>query len=371
MTASGPRPPLPRPSEGSLEPELHVAFASDQMYFHGLLVAAASVAFFADRQRSLTLHVLDGGIVNASWQRLVTCIARIHPRAICRRIVVDRTNLARFRDNGRKGPMVYARLLLPELVAASRVVYVDCDFLVLADLHAVATRPMGANLVLAVQDPMVGALGNDCPWLPQPHIDPAAPYFNSGFLVVDLGGWRESGVAGRALALLARDGPKCTYWDQTVLNYVLAGKVGWLDRAWNFPNPGFALEDAGGKACALHYLNHQKPWLRGSGTDAHALWRAFAKTVARLRGHELKWRVWRDEARSLLLERNARLLAAWYDARVRAGHAAARLPAAYWRTQAEAKPSVRERAAHRRVLLRGARRSWRAALRVGSNLQPT
>lgn len=339
--------------------ELQVALASDAVYFPGLLVAATSVAFFADRSRRLTLLILDGGLPERAWQRLTGTVSRVNPRATCVRLPVSKNDLGRPAGHGLKGPMVYARLLLPDRVAAGRVIYIDCDFLVLTDLSRLHDMPMGGALVLAARDSMVRALADDCPRNLPAGVDRDAPYFNSGLLVFDAQAWREASVAPRAFKILEEDGARCTYWDQTALNFALAGRVGLLDRGWNFPNRGFAVEQAGTEVSAIHYVDRNKPWLHGCGNEAHALWRAFARTVVGVDSHELGWRVRWDEMRDALRSRNASLLAMWFAAQVRCGRSDAVFPAAYWR---EAAPRARIRRPIVRRSLAHLERGWTAQL---------
>lgn len=339
--------------------DLQVAFASDAAYFPGLLVAATSVAFFADRSRRLTIFVLDGGLPEQAWHRLTAAVSRVNPNATCVRLSVGKDDLSRTPARGPKGPMVYARLLLPDRVAGGRVVYIDCDFLVLTDVARLHDMPMGDQLVLAARDSMVASLADDCPRELPAGVRGDAPYFNSGLLVFDVPAWREASVASRAFGILAEDGARCTYWDQTALNFVLAGRVGVLDRGWNFPNRGFAIEQAGTEVGAIHYVDRNKPWLQGCGNDAHALWRAFARTVVGLDGRELGWRVRRDEMREGFRRRNAALLAVWYAAQLRCGRSAAAFPAAYWR---EAAPAERIRRPLVRRTLAELEQQWTARL---------
>jgi lipopolysaccharide biosynthesis glycosyltransferase len=148
-----------------------------------------------------------------------------------------------------------------------RVIYLDCDMAVLADLRMLWGISMEGKVVAAVRD----ISGN-----PQEHaaIETSA-YFNSGLLVVDLERWREENVAGRALEYLRRQGRSLRYPDQDALNHVLADRWYELDPKWNLQSSTYAalntrpehlapllpaLAEALRDPAVIHYTGHVKPW---------------------------------------------------------------------------------------------------------------
>ncbi|MCE8002204.1 glycosyltransferase family 8 protein [Billgrantia ethanolica] len=149
----------------------------------------------------------------------------------------------------------------------SRVIYLDCDMAVLADLAPLWEVPLGEHVIAAVRD-----IAGD----PDEHsgIETAA-YFNSGLLVVDLERWREHDVAGRAWEYLQRQGERLRYPDQDALNHVLAGLWYELEPRWNLQSATYAalnvepkhltcllpaLADALREPGIIHYTGNVKPW---------------------------------------------------------------------------------------------------------------
>jgi len=119
------------------------------------------------------------------------------------------------------------RLFISSVLPAEleRVVYLDCDILVTADLAELYGTDMGGRPVAAVRDrgmrPLYCApLGLD-----------ARNYFNAGMLLVDLKKW--GGPAQKALDLIASGGTIYPCLDQDVLNIVFKGNWLELEQRWN------------------------------------------------------------------------------------------------------------------------------------------
>ncbi len=165
------------------------------------------------------------------------------------------------------------RLLLPRLLPdLDRVIYLDSDIVVRDSLRPLWETDLGGDLLAAVRDAgspfPAGPLGTDWRGL---GLDPGAPYFNTGMLLIPLAEWRREDVSERTLALLRRQRPR--WGDQDGLNSVVGRRWVELPRRWNLQSPD-AL--GGGLAWALwredvelalrdpavvHYTDRDKPWL--------------------------------------------------------------------------------------------------------------
>lgn len=170
----------------------------------------------------------------------------------------------------------YARLLIDRCLPPSveRVVTLDCDGVVLADIDELWQRPHRRHAVMAVRDPCVRLLGDDrSRFIPQRS---TAPYFNSGLMVIDLRRWREERISDRCLALAERHSGEALYADQSILNAVLRGEWDPLPLRWNcnvrhvaihsYPSlrdqvyPWEEVIEATERPAFVHFLSGRKPW---------------------------------------------------------------------------------------------------------------
>jgi lipopolysaccharide biosynthesis glycosyltransferase len=134
----------------------------------------------------------------------------------------------------------YFRLLAPCILPqCTKAIYLDVDTLVLENLLPLWTLDLDGKTVAAVQDsiPCVSeAIGN---WK-ELNLDPYAPYFNSGVLLIDLESWRAKGISQQALSLCQRYSQhllaqqKWPQYDQYGLNVALHKNWKELEKAWNY-----------------------------------------------------------------------------------------------------------------------------------------
>ncbi len=170
------------------------------------------------------------------------------------------------------GRLALARLLPPDV---TRVVYLDADLLVLGDLSELSRHDLAGATLAAVReasDPFCWSL-NGLEHVFDLGLDPAAPYFNAGILVMDLPAFRAARVEERSLDYLARHRP--ARMDQDALNAVCRGRIAELPVKWNVEKYFFTSEERRlryrtllTRARVLHYVGHKKPWTHDT------VWRA-------------------------------------------------------------------------------------------------
>ncbi len=162
----------------------------------------------------------------------------------------------------------YLRLTLPEAFATEydRVLYLDCDVLVVGDaLGAIFSfgllgRPLGAVMdITKLKHP-----GRPTP--DQRNLKFDGPYFNSGMMLIDVQAFISANVRQLCIdVLLANDAEKI-YFDQTLLNVALKNNWAELHQAWNWQwsivRPMF---DTFMDVQVVHFISASKPWSDPNG----------------------------------------------------------------------------------------------------------
>ena len=295
----------------------------DEEYALAFAVAVHSAVRNLDPTRRLRLHVLDGGVSRATRRRLLR--SWDPERVEVTWLAPDLERIRAVAVETYPWPSVYLRLLAPELLpgSLSKVIYLDSDVVVRADLGRLWECEMKGALLLAVQDtgmPFVDAeralpgYAACAPFLWKARaienyeahgIDPGSKYFNSGVLVMNLEGWRREGISQRLLACLRENRAYATLPDQYVLNSVLAGRWRELDLRWNVAPAIFRYPSAAQSPFAeavfaqaradpwiVHYVGVEKPWRR----DFHPPWQEdFQRTLDEMgwpRWRRLRWTWW-------------------------------------------------------------------------------
>ena len=253
---------------------IHIVTGADERFAKGLLVTVASALLSLPPERPATVHILDGGLTPATIGRLEKLAGRVHGSASLEFHAVSEEKFAGFKAGIRNSRMYYARLGIGSLVPADKAIYLDSDVVVLGGLAGLWELDMGGKMLLAVVDRKIRQLRMDCPW---PIQDPDAPYFNTGVLLMDLRRWREEDAGNRAMKLAGEAGEKCQWYDQTVLNYMLAGRIGELPEEWNWQKE-ILPEDR--DALAIHFTTGKKPWLHRGPEARFRIWRAYYEFAA-------------------------------------------------------------------------------------------
>ena len=308
-----------------------IACATDDRYAMPLSVTMRTAARQLPSGKRLTLYVLDGGIseenrrrLERSWCDVPIDVNWLRP---------DSSQVAGLKTSHHISPVAYYRILLPHVLPESldRVLYLDCDLLIRANLMELWNQRLNQDWCLAIPDvacPNVDArqgmsnFRRACPYLaslrpipnyPEFNISPAAPYFNSGVLLINLAAWRREGLPEKMLDCLREHERHVWCWDQYALNIALAGHWRPLPLRWNVgthvfeypsidhaPLPRDQFAEALEDPSIVHFTTEFKPW--NYGID-HPYRTAFFDVL-----DETAWSGWRPEKPPFQLK-------SWWDRR--------------------------------------------------------
>lgn len=244
----------------SAEPIVLVA-AADEAYALPLTVTLFSALRTLRTGVPVEVHVLDGGIEEASRARIERTLSHIRGDLRLRWMQPGTLSLAEVPTFHHLSEAAYFRLLLPELLDAPRALYLDSDLLVVGDLMSVWTADLEGRPVAAVRDAAMPTIAESrIDWRTQ-GLDPTAAYFNSGLLLMDLEQWRVERL-GEAVIEYAQTERDSQFPDQDGLNAVLNGRWTALGPEWNVlvTTPEGRAHPAFGRFSVAHFVGRRKPW---------------------------------------------------------------------------------------------------------------
>ena len=282
----------PAPSSRIAARDPIVVLAADENFAIPLAVTIRSALENLAPDRLLRIFILDGGIRDATKQRLL----RSWPadRYHLEWIRVDASALENLPVSGHINVLSYYRLLVPRVLPADvqRVIYLDADLIVRSDLGTLWDCDFAGNLCLAAQDvsaPYLDAAlmlpnyqqcalylssANPVPNFRGLGLAADAMYFNAGVMLIDLDACRNADVTRECLECLEKYREHVLWWDQYALNIVLAGRWGALDVRWNqgahaFRYPSWeqsplnrqTFEQLRAAPFIVHFTTRDKPWL--------------------------------------------------------------------------------------------------------------
>ena len=192
----------------------------------------------------------------------------------------------------------YGRLLLPEMLPddLERILYFDSDMLVLSDISELWEKQCNGNCVCVCQDSKYSKIRmcKTSNLMTELGLNPDAPYFNAGLMVIDMPAWKQNDISSKAFHLIRDHGKQFSHLDQDALNIALYQKWEKLDPAWNVTTatlPSFIDRDGESKNDIknLHYTG-EKP---SSPFCLHPLRHLFWQYVRASGWYEKDWHDWR------------------------------------------------------------------------------
>jgi len=170
----------------------------------------------------------------------------------------------------KKSKDVYSRLLGPDLLKqCNRLLYLDCDLVVLGDVidlfySSLNGMPIGAvpHVQFPYQEVFVKTF----------EMQEVDIYFNSGVILIDAEMWRNKVYSNNVVDLLEKYGDKISFADQDILNILFWKNYFHLPGIWNVESRLYKAKLLGlpqteettermRSPQIIHYTGPEKPWL--------------------------------------------------------------------------------------------------------------
>lgn len=263
---------------------IHIALAANQNFYPGLLVTAASIANFANRECKLYFHILDGGISDHSIDVLKKKVALIHSNSRFQFYPISEAVFSKYPQWRNTGRMAYARLLLGDLLPKdiSHVIYCDTDFLWLRDISDLWKQRSNEITFISTRHGVKSTEDQEAKWFGERHI-PFNPqrHFCSGLSFFNLVQFRKRNLFTKAMDFLSQH-TDVNAVDESALNAILFNEQILLtDQSW--AKFTFTLtRDTLSVPQTLHFSS-RAPWKNLFSarllTDATLLWFQFYSRV--------------------------------------------------------------------------------------------
>ena len=181
----------------------------------------------------------------------------------------------------------YGRLLIPEYIDASRVLYLDSDLVIDVDVLPLRDFDMEGHVIGAVLGGNV-EYTNDLPYFLDRGFGRDMRYFNSGVLLIDIEAWKERDFSS-VWREVVKDRPQTIPTvDQTILNRVCGGDFRQLPREYNVPFPAQSTRSKHDRV-VYHFIGAPKPWdFLGSVIHVgYDIWKRYNPAFWRKRYHQM------------------------------------------------------------------------------------
>lgn len=269
-----------------------IAMATDDSYRPYLMVTLQSVLEHISNDEIYELIILYSGANVSEFRASLSNYNR--PNFGLRVVDMRSYRHGTFYTSNHISLASYDRLYLPALLTQyNKVLYLDCDLIVLTDIAPLFRTEMGINYLAGVRDECFVHMENDLLRMARnEHLTNGATnnrnHINAGVLLMNLQKIRETKM-DKAWLNFARE-RNLVFHDQSVLNILCEGRITLLDEAWNFQTHN-RLNAQGlptdiinasrqriqeGNYKIIHYSTPEKPWVRKCSPLSN-LWWFYAK----------------------------------------------------------------------------------------------
>ncbi|HIZ01788.1 MAG TPA: glycosyltransferase family 8 protein [Candidatus Bacteroides merdipullorum] len=248
---------------------IHIACNIDSHYVRHCAVMLVSL-FENNRREEFCVHVIARGLSDGNREILTQLAAKYGSRVLFYEPdlrLLEGFTIRKF--SKRISMATYYRCILSALLPreVDRVLYLDCDIVVMGDIRPLWDTPLDGVGVAAVED-MGCREAARYEVLKYPMED---SYFNAGVLLVNLAYWREHDVPRACVDYYHRYPERILFNDQDLLNSVLRGHKRLVDLKWNVQDAFYRLSLQQDEAwrgrldgvlqnpVILHFTN-RKPW---------------------------------------------------------------------------------------------------------------
>lgn len=246
---------------------IHITASSDDNYAQHVGVMFYSLLSNSSTPENIQIHLISSDISNSNLEKLNSCVSSFGAS-----LNIIPANNKRYENlpTLRYGTAAYQRISLGEYLpdTVTKVIYLDCDILVLNDIKQLWAHHLGNKTIGAVENLSPKA----CKSLGFSRKD----YFNSGVLVANLQLWRENDIYTQAVSFIKQHSSSLQYIDQCTLNHIFKDDWEKLPLSWNQQADIYGVLKKYSDGCGyskedmkqaivdpdiVHFIGTQKPWL--------------------------------------------------------------------------------------------------------------
>jgi lipopolysaccharide biosynthesis glycosyltransferase len=250
--------------------EIPIFFSTDDNYIPYLDIAIASLIENASKEYKYRIIVLNTGLEQENVNKIMRnerdgfAIEFVNISAEVEKIKKSLKNVYHF------SVVTYYRLFIASLFPTyDKIVYLDCDLVVLGDVSELYHTDLGDNILGAAPEEFIRNTKEFRLYADKSlGVDPST-YVNAGVLVINLVAFREHRIMEQFIELITAYDFDLLDPDQAYLNYLCRGRIRILPNGWNKEPMTIPCE---GKKNIVHYALYKKPWQYDDVIDGEYFW---------------------------------------------------------------------------------------------------
>ena len=256
--------------------EIPIFFSTDDNYIPYLDVAIHSLIANASKDYDYKIIVLNTGLSPDN----IAKVKQSEREGFAIDFVDISENVkdikSRFRNVYHFSIVTYYRLFIASLFPHyDKILYLDCDLVVLGDISELYNTELGDNILGAVPDQYVCNTREFRTYAEKAIGVNPDTYFNAGVLVISLEQFRKNDIENKFINLITEHDFDLLDPDQAYLNYLCFGKTHILPNGWNKSPTEIICE---GNKNIVHYNLYKKPWQYDDVIEGECFWEYVKKS---------------------------------------------------------------------------------------------
>lgn len=239
-----------------------IVFATDDIYVPILSVALRSILDNASKDNCYKIYILNTELSAESFEKIneFNCdIMEIKYVNVAERMDKINKDKIHLRDYYTKA--IYYRIFIPDLFPQyDKILYLDCDIVLLEDVANLYNQDVGDNVFIAVHEETMTVMNIFGEYSEKFLGVERKNYFNSGLLLINTKKYIEEKIEEKFIELMHAHKFEVAP-DQDYLNFLCKDKIKYAEIGWNktpFPEEVNPFDE--NEIKLVHYKLNFKPW---------------------------------------------------------------------------------------------------------------
>lgn len=265
---------------------MNIAFLIDDNYAEQLCVTLASILKNDKHNTFFNIYVLDGGISDENKEKI--CKLKSFKPFNIEFIKIDISWFNKFPVIYHLKALNYARILLPSLLTCDKILFLDCDLLVLNDLTDFYNEDLEDKYACVVKE----RLSDES--LFKIHIKKLGlkKYFNAGVMLLNLDKMRKDNIETQCFKFASEQPDKILFLEQCILNHIFQDNVKFISKRYNYQyNLNFSKKMK--NPTIIHFVGKEKPYFGYAHPYENLYYHYLKLTPFRINFVKFKQRMWK------------------------------------------------------------------------------
>lgn len=227
-----------------------IILSADHKYLMPLGVTIKSIIDNKDKETKLKIIILDGGLEDED-KKIISSLAKENAKIEYQ--VINKNNFSDFPEKRYFSLAAIYRLIAPEIFDYKKILYLDCDTIVLKDLSSLYKTDISNYILAAIREKSEA-------YVKKYFFREISRYFNSGVLLINTEKWRQEKIWQKSINFIKENKNIVKYPDQDTLNHLLENNWLELNKVFNFQLDKHEPLHKELDINILHFVGARKPW---------------------------------------------------------------------------------------------------------------